>query len=418
MTASPLMSPRADTLPRPDAHAGQASPAASLARRLRTVGWRGLLNRPIARSEVAAPEARVSEAAHLSPRHARLILPTLACALAASAVFAAMTGAYAIPALAVLEALVAQVLGLFTQYTPSLVEPQHAAVLWSIRLPRVLMAIAVGAALGVSGALLQGLFRNPLADAGLIGVSSGAALAAAAVIVLGGPIANRIAPGFMPWLLPVAGFVGGALVLFAIRRLASHEGQTSITGMLLAGVAMTALAGAGIGLLLYLASDSQNREWTFWSLGSLARADAGIALGMAAVAVACTLFATRLARALDALALGEREALQLGVDVERLKRQVTVLALMATGAAVAFTGAIGFVGLVAPHMVRLAVGPAHGLLIPASALLGAILLVLADTVARVIAAPAELPIGILTALLGVPFFVMLLRRGLRGLHGV
>ncbi|MCX8098714.1 MAG: iron ABC transporter permease [Casimicrobiaceae bacterium] len=412
------MSPRADTLPRPDAHAGQASPAASLARRLRTVGWRGLLNRPIARSEVAAPEARVSEAAHLSPRHARLILPTLACALAASAVFAAMTGAYAIPALAVLEALVAQVLGLFTQYTPSLVEPQHAAVLWSIRLPRVLMAIAVGAALGVSGALLQGLFRNPLADAGLIGVSSGAALAAAAVIVLGGPIANRIAPGFMPWLLPVAGFVGGALVLFAIRRLASHEGQTSITGMLLAGVAMTALAGAGIGLLLYLASDSQNREWTFWSLGSLARADAGIALGMAAVAVACTLFATRLARALDALALGEREALQLGVDVERLKRQVTVLALMATGAAVAFTGAIGFVGLVAPHMVRLAVGPAHGLLIPASALLGAILLVLADTVARVIAAPAELPIGILTALLGVPFFVMLLRRGLRGLHGV
>lgn len=391
-------------------------------------GWRRFLPSPTAR-EPKARTAASAQTATATPAAAcghegalprgrleRVAIPLLAVCVVAVALHAAMTGAYPIPVAEVLAALIDPTRTfLFPDATP-LAEPQASAVLWSIRLPRVLMALAVGAALGISGALLQGLFRNPLADAGLIGVTSGAALAAASVIVLGGALAGRIAPGLLPWLMPIAGFLGGAVVLLVIRRLAQNDGQTSITGMLLAGVAMTALAGAGIGLLLYLASDSQNREWTFWSLGSLARADRGIAIGMAAVAVVVAGWSLRLAPAFDALALGEREARQLGVEVEALKRSATRLALVATGSAVAFTGAIGFIGLVAPHMVRLAVGPRHRLLLPASALLGALLLTLADTVARVIVAPAELPIGILTALLGVPFFVLLLRRGLRGGH--
>ncbi len=173
---------------------------------------------------------------------------------------------------------------------------------------------------------------------------------------------------------------------------------------------MTALAGAGIGMLLYLATDTQNRELTFWSLGSLARATSQIALLMLVVTVIGLLLAQRLAAALDVYALGEREAHYLGVRTEALKRHIACIALAATGSAVAFTGTIGFIGLVAPHMVRLAAGPGHRLLLPASALLGAILLTAADTIARTIVAPAELPIGILTALLGVPFFILLLRR--------
>jgi iron complex transport system permease protein len=293
---------------------------------------------------------------------------------------------------------------------PETVDAQQAAVLWSIRMPRVLLGAAVGAGLAVAGALMQGLFRNPIADPGLIGVTSGAALAAAFVIVLGGVFPGTLIRDFGNYLLPVAAFVGGAVAAFVVKQVATRDGVTSIFTMLLAGIAISALASAGIGLLAYVATDTQLRLLTFWTLGSLGSANWSV-VAIVGFAIAIALMISRkLAAPLNALALGEFEAKHLGVDVQRMKNIVLLVALAAVGVSVAFCGMIGFIGLVAPHCVRLLCGPYHRMLLPASALLGATLLVAADLVGRTIVAPAELPIGILTALLGVPFFVILLRR--------
>ena len=289
-----------------------------------------------------------------------------------------------------------------------------AAVLGVIRGPRVLLAAMLGAGLAVAGATMQGLFRNPLADPGLIGVSAGAALTAVGAIVLGPGLFGARAGVLGLWLLPLAAFAGGLLATFLIARLGSREGVTSVPTLLLAGVAVNALCAALTGLLVFAADDRQVRDITFWTLGSLAGARWPQVPVAAALVLLPALMLMRLARPLNALALGEAEAFHLGLRVERVKRLAVVLAAVAVAAGVAFAGLVGFVGLVVPHLVRLLLGADHRRVLPGSMLLGAALMVLADLVARWAAAPAELPLGVLTALLGAPFFLWLLRRGAAG----
>ncbi|MBR0649116.1 iron ABC transporter permease [Roseomonas terrae] len=287
---------------------------------------------------------------------------------------------------------------------------RDAAVLGVIRAPRVLMAALVGAGLGAAGAAMQGLFRNPLADPGLIGVSGGAALAAVTAIVLGSSIFGAAAGVMGLWLLPVAAFVGGLLATLMMARLGTVQGVAGVATLLLAGVAVNALAGALTGVMIFMADDRQVRDITFWTLGSLA-GSRWAHLPVVAVLVGLpTLALCALARPFNALLLGEAEAFHLGVRVESVKRLALTLAAVAVAAGVAFTGLIGFVGLVVPHLVRLGFGADHRLVLPGAALLGGTLLVLADLLARSLAAPAELPVGVVTALLGAPFFLWLLRR--------
>jgi iron complex transport system permease protein len=287
-------------------------------------------------------------------------------------------------------------------------------VLIDIRLPRLALGLAVGAALAVSGVLLQGLFRNPLADPGIVGISAGAGLGAVLAIVLGGLLPLGLAAVLGAALVPVAAGLGGWVTTLLLYRIATRAGRTDVVLLLLAGIALSALAGAATGVLTYLADDRQLRDLTFWSMGSLAGATwtkLGAALPLVGLALAVT---PGLARGLNALALGEAQAAHMGVDVQRLKRLAILSAAVATGAAVAVSGGIGFVGLVVPHLLRQAQGPDHRLLILHSALLGAALLVLADLVSRSIVAPAELPIGILTALFGAPIFLWMLLHNGRG----
>ncbi len=291
--------------------------------------------------------------------------------------------------------------------------PFEATTLLHLRLPRLLLALSVGGALATAGAAMQGLVRNPLADPGLIGLSSGAALAASAVMVLGytwdldPSLANR-------WLLPAAAFGGAAVATVLVLKLAQHDGHTRVATLLLAGLAINAVAGAGIGFLAHVADDQALRSVTFWMFGSLARAgwpELAVALPLLLVPI---LLLPREASALNALLLGEAEAMHLGVDVEHLKRRVMALVILAVGGSVAVAGIIGFVGLIVPHLLRLHLGPDHRRLLPASALAGALLLTLGDTLSRALLAPRELPIGILTALIGGPFFLALLLRYRRG----
>ncbi|WP_164838471.1 iron ABC transporter permease [Pseudomonas sp. BAY1663] len=279
-----------------------------------------------------------------------------------------------------------------------------------LRLPRALLGLAGGAVLALSGVAMQGLFRNPLADPGLIGVSSGAALGAAAAIV-GGALLGGLPAIVEPYVLSLSAFLGGLGVTLLVYRLGRRDGQTHVATMLLAGIALTALAGASIGLFTYLADDATLRSLTFWNLGSLSGASYGRMWPLLLITGAVALWLPRRAKALNALLLGESEARHLGFDVERIKRELVICTALGVGAAVAAAGLIGFVGLVVPHLMRLLVGPDHRVLLPASALAGASLLLLADIVARMLLIPAELPIGIVTALLGAPFFLYLLLRG-------
>ena len=277
-----------------------------------------------------------------------------------------------------------------------------------IRAPRVVLAGFVGAALALSGAALQGLFRNPLADPGLIGVSSGAALGAVAMIVLGGAVAL---PGVLgPLALPLAAVLGAMLVTLFLYAFASRYGQFSIVTIVLVGIAVNALAGVGIGAFQYLSDDAQLRTLTFWMMGSFGRANwPAVAPAMLMVAVA-GLPIFFVARGLDLLQLGESEAYHLGIEVTRLKRRIVLCAAAAVGAGVALSGMIGFVGLVVPHLVRLAIGAGHGFVLPCSALLGAALTILADLLARTAAAPAEIPVSLVTSAIGAPFFLWLIAR--------
>ena len=287
---------------------------------------------------------------------------------------------------------------------------QAELILGQIRVPRTLLGLAVGAVLALSGVAMQGLFRNPLADPGLVGVSSGAALGAALAIV-GGALWGNVSQVVAPYLLSVCAVVGGLVVTSMVYRLGRRDGQTSVATMLLAGIALTALSASIIGLLTYLADDATLRTLTFWNMGSLNGATYARLWPLLLVCVAIIFWLPRRAKALNALLLGESEARHLGINVEALKRELVFCTALGVGAAVAAAGLIGFIGLVVPHLVRLLVGPDHRVLLPASALAGASLLLFADIFARLVLAPAELPIGIVTALLGAPFFLYLLVRG-------
>jgi len=286
-------------------------------------------------------------------------------------------------------------------------------IIFDIRLPRAVLGILIGASLAVSGAVMQGLFRNPLADPGLVGVSAGAGLGAIAIIVLGGTSLAPLTQVLGIYALPLAAFVGGLATTFVLYRVATRRGQTSVATMLLAGIALGAMAGALSGMLVYLADDRQLRDLTFWGLGSLAGATWS-KIAAAGPIIALALFAAPfLARGLNALSLGEATAVHLGIQVQKVKLVAILSVAGAVGASVAVSGGIGFVGIVVPHLLRLLIGPDNRYLLPASALLGASLLMLADSVSRTIVAPAELPIGIVTAAVGAPFFlwILLRRRG-------
>nr|WP_256474166.1 iron ABC transporter permease [Lutimaribacter sp. EGI FJ00013] len=287
-------------------------------------------------------------------------------------------------------------------------------VLLDIRLPRLAMGVLVGAALAVSGAAMQGLFRNPLADPGIVGVGAGAGLGAILAIVLGALLPAWVIDQTGNQLTPFAAFLGGWGSTILLYRVSTRHGRTSVATMLLAGIALGALAGALSGILVYIADDRQLRDLTFWGLGSLAGASWAKVLSAGPLIVLSIGAAMMLGRGLNGLALGEATAAHIGIDVQRMKSIAILAVAGATGAAVAVSGGIGFIGIVVPHLLRLASGPDHRTLLLNSALLGAILLILADVIARVVIAPAELPIGIVTAVLGAPVFlwILLKRRGL------
>ncbi|EPR7088048.1 FecCD family ABC transporter permease [Vibrio fluvialis] len=280
-------------------------------------------------------------------------------------------------------------------------------VIHEIRFPRTLLCMLVGAILALCGTVMQGLFRNPLAEPGIIGVSAGASLGAALAIVLLGNL-NVDARWMNAITLPLCAFLGGALTTIVVYRLGTNKFGTSVTIMLLAGVAISAVSGAGIGYLNYVADDQMLRDLTLWSMGSFAGANWQSITLCGITLLGLYFYFTRRAMALNALLLGESEARHLGIPIQRLKRALIVLSAIGVGVTVSAAGMIGFVGLVVPHLGRMLVGPDHRNLLPISALLGALLLTIADMFARVAAAPAELPIGIVTALVGAPFFLYLL----------
>jgi iron complex transport system permease protein len=282
-------------------------------------------------------------------------------------------------------------------------DPIAQAVVVTIRLPRLLLGLAVGAALGLAGAAMQGLFRNPLAEPGLVGVSSGAALGAATVTVLGGAMLKP----FGAYALPVAAFAFGLAATASVQAVARLGGDGTGT-LLLAGIAVNALAVSGIGLLQYFSDDNALRALVFWNLGSLGQVAWKMVLPTVGAILIGSVVLARQARALDVLLLGECEAGHLGIAVAALRRRLVVLTALLVGAAVAVAGTVAFVGLVVPHLCRLVLGPGHARLLPASALAGGGLLVLADLAARLVAAPAELPLGVVSGLIGAPFFVWLL----------
>ncbi|MBS3965357.1 MAG: iron ABC transporter permease [Methylomonas sp.] len=334
------------------------------------------------------------------------VLWLLACLLVLTCLLSLGSGAVAISPSQV-AAIIGRSVGLSLPWT---FEPSQQTILLSIRAPRLLLGLLIGAALAMSGGAIQGLFRNPLADPALIGIASGAALAAVAVIVLQASLPTAVTLSFGPLLLPVAAIGGGFAMTWLVYRLAGRDGSIDVATLLLAGIAINALAGSVTGLLVYIADDDQLRSITFWSLGSLGGASWQTVMLAAPFLALNLLLLPLLATALNALLLGEAEAGHLGFAVARIKTAVVGLVALGVGAAVASSGIIGFVGLVVPHLLRLLIGPDHRWLLPGSALLGALLLLGADVLARTLAAPAEIPIGIITGLLGSPFFLWLLFR--------
>jgi iron complex transport system permease protein len=283
---------------------------------------------------------------------------------------------------------------------------QIQSIIMDIRLPRLILALLVGAVLAILGAVMQGLFRNPLADPSLIGVSGGASVGASIIIVAaGGAMLSPLAGLSM---VALGAFIGGVITTLLVYRVATSSLGTSVTTMLLAGIAIGAIAGAFNSLLSYFSDNQMLRQISVWQMGNLGGANWQKVSIMAAVSLVIFSLLPSQAKSLNALLLGESEARHLGIDVQCIKRQLIFLTALGVGVSVALAGLIGFVGLVIPHMVRLLIGPDHRALMPASALAGASLLLIADSIARVVVLPAELPTGILTALLGAPFFVVLL----------
>ena len=294
-----------------------------------------------------------------------------------------------------------------TNLSSSEISQAFKTVVIDIRLPRILMGIIVGIALGISGAILQGLFRNPLIDPGFIGVSSGAAIGAMFVIMFSQLIAieNNF---YIQFLLPVFAMSGGLSTTILVYKMSQMSGKTNIMAMLLSGIAVNAFSGSIIGFLVYRASDMELRSFTFWTLGSLDNSN-WLIVSIAVVAILIPIIVSfKLRKKLDIFMLGDAEAGYLGLNIEKLKKRIIFISALMVGVTVAFCGMIGFIGLVTPHLVRLIMGPSHKTLIIGSAILGAIILILADFISRIIIAPAQLPIGIITSALGAPFFLWLI----------
>lgn len=286
----------------------------------------------------------------------------------------------------------------------------RAQIIQSIRLPRALLAACVGAILALCGAILQGLFRNPLADPSLIGVTAGASVGASLMIVLGASWGGLLGGFAGLSLVSIGAFLGGLATVWLVYKVATGVSGTCVATMLLMGIAVSALAASITGLLEYFADNDMLRRMSLWRMGGLDGANSLRVTLAAGILVLMLLAIPAFGRALNTLLLGESQARHLGIDVQRMKTRLIVLVAAGVGTAVAMAGSIAFVGLVVPHMVRLWVGPDHRLLLPLSALGGAVLLLLADTAARTVMAPVELPVGLITALLGTPFFISLLRQ--------
>ncbi|WP_327051793.1 vitamin B12 ABC transporter permease BtuC [Halomicrococcus gelatinilyticus] len=334
----------------------------------------------------------------------------LLAALAVTALVSAVTGPVDVGYVAVGK-VVLSALPMFDYDVPTTAR----TIVMVLRLPRIALAAVVGFALATAGVVMQGFFRNPMADPSIIGVSSGAAVGAVATIAfsvsvplsfsVSGPLAFSVS---IPLALPLFAFVGALLAAFGVYALATENGRTPVATLLLAGVAVQTLLGAVVSLMLLYSGESL-RQAVFWLMGHLKNAswwEVGVALLPTLLGFVVL---QAYAEDLNVLLLGEEDAHTLGVEVERTKRILLAVASVVTAAAVAMSGIIGFVGLVVPHVMRLLVGPDHRILLPTSALAGATFLVATDTVARSAVGGAELPVGIVTAFLGAPFFLYLLR---------
>ncbi len=281
-------------------------------------------------------------------------------------------------------------------------------VLIELRIPRILMAILTGAALYITGTSLQGLFKNPLASPDLIGITSGAVLFAALTIVFGSAVIHFLPPFLSYTLLSIMAFLGALLTMWFVYKMATSNGKTHILILLLSGVAISALSGAVTGFLTYISTEEELRNLTFWSLGSLAGSNWWKVCLVFVVVSIGSFRLLKKGKTLNALMLGEKEAAHLGFDIEKTKREIIIISSLMVGCVVAFNGTIGFIGLVVPYILRFVFNSNYNILLPLSMILGAVILLIADTISRTIVIPAELPIGILTAIMGAPVFISIL----------
>ena len=336
-----------------------------------------------------------------------VIISSLGVLLFFTIIFSLTVGAVSVPISDVLI-IILQKFGLFTSAS---VDSVHEVVVSTIRIPRILMTILIGGSLGVCGAALQGLFRNPLVEPSLIGVSGGAASGVVLLIVFGSSTLLMQSKGMLfHVILPMVAFGGGLLATLLVLKLSSYAGKTNIAVLILVGVAINALAGAVIGLAIFYADENQLRTFTFWTLGDLGGASWNSLIITAPLLIISSTTLLFFSPSLNALALGEAEAYHMGVDVERAKKIIIFCCALGVGVSVSLAGIIGFVGLVVPHLIRVLFHADNKLVLPASILGGAWLLIIADLIARTIVSPSELPIGVVTALIGSPFFIALLMK--------
>lgn len=342
----------------------------------------------------------------LHPGRNAIIIASLTVCLLLTIVFSLSVGAVAIP-LNDVAIILMQKLGWFSSVES---DSMYEVVMTSIRLPRITMTALIGASLGISGAALQGLFRNPLVEPSLIGVSGGSAAGVVIVIVFGSTLALPKDGLIYNSLLPFVAFSGGLLATFIVLKLSIQMGRTNIAVLVLVGVALNALAGAVIGLAIFYADENQLRTFTFWTLGDLGGATWNKLLVTSPMLIFSSASLLLFAPSLNALAMGEGEAYHMGVNVEQTKRLIIFFSALGVGVSVSLAGMIGFVGLVIPHLVRVLFCADNKLVLPASILGGAWLLIMSDVVARTVVSPAELPIGVVTAFIGSPFFIALLMK--------
>lgn len=281
-------------------------------------------------------------------------------------------------------------------------------VLFELRLPRIIMAILVGSGLAVAGTCLQGIFKNPLASPDLIGITSGSTLFAAITIVLGAYIKSFVPEIIHFSLLSLMAFIGAMCSTVFVYKISSHHSKTNVTILLLAGVAISALCGSATGLLTYLSTEEELRNLTFWTLGSVASANWDKIIILGIITIISFFFLLKKGKILNAMMLGEKEAEHLGINVEKTKKQIIIFSALLVGTIVSFCGTIGFVGLIVPYILRLVFKSNYVIILPLSAFLGAILVIIADTISRTLVAPSEIPIGILTSLMGAPVFISIL----------